>query len=428
MVFKRFVMSLLLVIPILIGSQKEMWAQSNQSPFVYAVEWSESGDVLVVVRRDGITVYDRAYQPVSFHPFPPDITFSVPDVVLSPDGSYILVNTEIWRIDTLESVTALQEPDILPYSAQWNPDSTRIAFRTGAGWETRIYNVANGSILRRFSGGVWSKGFTPTWSPNELYFATLNDFTIVSILDALSGTTITEFPLNVNRIMGMSWSPDSTHLAVQTQSEVPPGTPGSFPMGGGRNESKSHLISIYIVEALTGSISTSIERVPGFVNSLAWNRSGSQIAAETSFDGILIWNTKAGMLEDSFPSPPSSPLSLGFSSLGGRLFLGRNPALPLPSGTLGPFQPMSNYRQDYLNDVVVMVMPAPSPGKLSDIISQCNLPSEVNQSLESSIDSNDLAGFLQQIGSLSDNQISPDCRDELTAVAEALVYREQSSI
>lgn len=428
MVFKRFVMSLLLVIPILIGSQKEMWAQSNQSPFVYAVEWSESGDVVVVVRRDGITVYDRAYQPVSFRPFPPDITFRVPDVVLSPDGSYILVNTDVWSTDTLELVTALQEPDVLPYSAQWNPNSTQIALRSGAGRETRIYNVADGSILRRFDQGVWGNGFTPAWSSNELYFATLNSMTTVSILDALSGMTITEFSLNVDRIMGMWWSPDITHLAVYTLLEVPVGTPGSFPIVGRVDDSKAHLTSIYIVEALTGSISTFIETVPGVVKSLAWNRSGSQIAAETSFNGILIWNTKAGMLEDSFPSPPSSPLSLGFSSLGGRLFLGRNPALPLPSGTLGSFQPMSNYQQDYLNDVVVMVMPAPSPGKLSDIISQCDLPSEVNQSLESSIGSNDLAGFLQQIGSLSDNQISPDCRDELTAVAEALVYREQSSI
>jgi len=68
-------------------------------------------------------------------------------------------------------------------------------------------------------------------------------------------------------------------------------------------------------------------------------------------------------------------------------------------------------------------VPAPSLKLLDTIAKQCNASPEVEQSLTTSITSNQLEALTSTVESLTAEQIPPACAADLIAVAQALEAR-----
>jgi WD40 repeat protein len=395
-------------------------AQSTSLPYVYATDWSDDGSRFAITTREGLTIYDSSFNPLAFHAFPTDKAFEVPDTFLSPDGSRILVNTEIWDSSTLKIITVLGGADILPYTAQWSTDSTAIAFRNGDDRGTSIYSALNGNLLRAFSSSSWQVGaeYGPKWSPNNVYFATLGALDAVLILDAVTGKDIARYPVKADRIDYLSWSPDSTRIALVTTSRVKPGSPGSYPEEG--SPDKALRISIIILTISNGQVTTNIIGIQGGIYSLIWSSDGKQLAGNTSFSSILVWDPNTGVLLDSYQAPPYRTLLMDYSRYSSRLMIGSNIGYPIspPQGRI--FTPMSTYMQNELGGIIQIVVPAPSLEKLQAISEQCKVQPAVQQMLTAQIQSKQLPTFIQQVSALTDTQILPGCKADLLAVAEAL--------
>ncbi|MCA9914112.1 MAG: WD40 repeat domain-containing protein, partial [Anaerolineae bacterium] len=261
---------MLVVVAILFvrGAAGKIAAQDIQPPpFIHSLDWSEDGSHFALATSENLTIYDASLNPVAVHVFPSELS-EVPIIDLSPDGSRIFVGSPnlapefvirnripkaIWDTTTFLSVLDLDQDDILFFTSQWSSDGRMISFRDSYDRGTNIYSTEDGALLRRFDFGIWRAGTMPIWSPDNRHFATLDsdDFihlNILVILDALTGQSLARYPIPVTHIDSISWSVDSTHIALVTTTDVALGSPESIPTG---ESSKAALVAILIVDTET---------------------------------------------------------------------------------------------------------------------------------------------------------------------------------
>src|SRR5687768_5617033 len=98
-------LSAAIILIILCMSQIPIEAQSTNNPLSPTwMDWSNDGSRLVTVNQQGLTVYDSTFTSTNFRAFPSDVTYEVSPPHLSPDGTKILVNKEIWDASTLQTL------------------------------------------------------------------------------------------------------------------------------------------------------------------------------------------------------------------------------------------------------------------------------------------------------------------------------------
>ncbi len=397
-------------------------AQSPSSVFVQSIDWSADGTRIAISSREALTIYDMAFNPLVSLPFPIDINFDLQSATFSPDGTRLLMGNQILDSTTLQ--TALTIVDyILPYSGQWSPDGTEIAFSGADDRELRIYSALDGRLLRTFTSIEWVAGaeFGPYWSPDGRYFVTRAGRDEIYVMDARQGTRIARYQVNATDILPAVWSPDSTRIALEAYTDVPVGSPGSSPTPGSTTRATRY--STIILEVSTGR--TVIE-IFGRAARIIWNPDGTQIVGFQG-ENLNLWDVNTGVLLGSYPFPPSRNGAVEYSLYGGRILMATIPRNEAPaslqsvSEPIVPSRTLPAMQQTGEGGLITILIPDPSPGRLASIAAACNAPPALLVNAERDAPQ----ALINQITALPPDAIPPACRADLLAVAEAL-QAEQS--
>ncbi len=159
---------------------------TGQAEFPSAFDWSPDGSVFAVRGTQEVFIHDAATCEVITSI--PSSGFTNDLVEWSPDGRFLAVTmgelgfdipstswVEIWDITNGSQVASLDQSESI-YSLAWSPD---------------------GSMLATGSGAPVFEGDSEA---------------IVTIWDLSNGNTPTQLKGHVSLVMGLTWSPDSTHL------------------------------------------------------------------------------------------------------------------------------------------------------------------------------------------------------------------------
>ncbi len=402
-------------------SQSPIEAQSTSNPLPPIwMDWSNDGTKLVTVNSQGLTVYDSNWIPTNFRAFPSDINYEVSPPHFSPDGTKILVNKEIWDASTLQTLLTISA-DVWIYSPQWSRDRTSIAFRNWSSRSTSIYSAEDGTLMRQFSSGSWQTGYEygPTWSPNNLYFATTGGRSTVVMLDAVTGADIARYPLVDKDIGRLVWSPDNTRLALIASSRVPVGTSGSYPQEGGSNQAV--LYSVVVLNVSDGQVITTITNLRDVIREVAWSPDGTQIAGYDTFRRLYIWDANSGILLDNYLTPPYLTNFLKYSAYGGRLVVGFEIGRTLEKRNDNPLIPTSLFIQPVFGESVQFVVPAASPDRLLDILAQCVTDQETRTIGNGFIATGQYKTFAEWISQLPSSIMPTACAADLQLITQALI-------
>jgi WD40 repeat protein len=400
--------------------------------FIHSIDWSDDGSHFAVTTHEGLSIYDALLNPVAVYTFPPDLS-TVPVIDFSPDGSRIFVGSTrpaqgfaagnriadgIWDTTTLQPMVDLDHDDILFFTSQWSSDGTMIAFRSRDDRGTNIYSAEDGELLRSFSSMNWQVGaeIGPRWSPDNSRFATLSGRDGLLILDAVTGDDIGRYPMPVTRIDSISWSPDSTQLALVTITDAAIGSPESIPTG---ESGKAALVAVLVVDTETGRVVNSISGIPTGILSIAWSPDGKQLAGNTTDGAVLVWDAEQGTLIDGYRVAPYRVKLLQYSPYSGRILIGFNPGEPFSSSSETALTTPS-YQQTMLDGVLQFIVPAPSLDRLASVQAACGAQPDIGTLLPVPDRTADLDTYVTQIESAPDDAIPPGCKADLLAVAAAL--------
>jgi WD40 repeat protein len=379
----------------------------------YRYLWSQDGSRLIVIAQNTTviaTVYDAQWQPLASRQLP------CCGASLSRDGRFLLVSTEpseIWDTDTLQTVRVF--PVFLGTPA-WSPDGTELAAAIpGPPGGMRVYSAADGRLLREFTSSNASAWGAPEFlarSPNWVYVAA-GFSNQLALLDPITGQQIgANYQLDGD-IYSLSWSLDSTKLAIGLRKQVATQIEGSFPVGD--SAGSYALNSIVLFEISTGSIRTLRSGFQQPASLLRWSPDDQYIAA--SLDGNLYtMDSTNGNLIESFSVSPNFTL-IGWSPNGGRLLMGLYNNLPYDP-TLYDTSARSSFVQTELNGLIQMVVPAASPERLQAILAECSSDSPLQASADTLIDAGQYQQFITCLD--ANTSVPAACAADLRLMAQAL--------
>jgi WD40 repeat protein len=424
---------LIMLVGILWIAPHTILAQQNYSGFIHGIDWSEDGSRLAVTTRAGLTIYDADLTTIAAQDFPDDINFVVPDIKLSPDGEYLYTGVIavpheliaprnlILHSATLQPHTDFSSAEVLPYTAQWSNDGTKLAFRTRSDRETEVYSTATGELLKSFSSKGWLVPFEGgvKWSPDNQYFARASG-NFVFIVDGYSGDIAAEYQITeVDYIDDIVWSSDSTRVALATTTHVDSGSPGSVPDFG--SPDTDYLKSVMVMDISNSSIAPTMTGLPGSASRLVWSPDGQQLAADMSNGAIFVWNPDTGVLVDSYQTAPYRTIALAYSPYGGRLLIGYN--TNEPSTIDKSFTPISTFGQTNLNGIIQFVAPAASSDKLQTIMPKCVTDTSLLATGNTLLAVEHIVEFEQWLNQLPAAAISDICRGDLELITEAVIVQ-----
>jgi WD40 repeat protein len=384
-------------------------AQTPSSVFVQSIDWSADGTRIAISSREALTIYDMAFNPLVSLPFPNDVNFDLHSAIFSPDGTRLLMGNQILDSTTLQTVLTIVDY-ILPYSGQWSPDGTEIAFSGADDRELRIYSTFDGQLLRTFSSNEWAAGaeFGPYWSPDGRYFATRAGRDAIYIMDARQGTQIARYEFSYSDILPAIWSPDSSRIALQTNTLVPVSTSGITTL--------TSRYSMIVFEVSTGR---TLAEIPGYGERMMWSPDGKEIAAIQN-GAVSLWDASTGAQISSYTFSSYGTRTMEYSPYGGQILIGHFSTRPLSEPSVVDASNRSAaIQRTGIGGLVTILVPVSSPSRLATITAACGLPARTEATLDQQA-ATDLTAFTAQVAALPDTQIPPGCRADLLAVAAAL--------
>ncbi|MEO8612308.1 MAG: hypothetical protein ABI690_30715 [Chloroflexota bacterium] len=389
-------------------------AQSDIQPAsVYWFDWSRDGEKIAVATRESLTIYDSQFHLLTFRP-QPDPTRARSFASLSPNGTLLATENEIWDTATLKTLFQLQTAYGL---GEWNPDGTLISAIATDAHGIVVYDTTSGNLVKTIPTGDTVFGYNPLWSPDGTRLAANGIRKTLVLIDVNRGEIAATYPQE--DIVGkIAWSSDSAQIAYSGFAEVKPGTPGSIAKSGSITGAVRN--SVYIADASSGQIIHTFTGLPNQIAYLVWSPDNTQLLAATGFGQIYIWDTKSGQLISSFKTPDHLLVGVDFSPFGGQVMMGFNPYRDVSSPTQELFITQSVFIHAFLGGSIQKVVPVFSTEKLQSILRLCSVQSSIEAKLNGFILDDKLDEFINDITSLDKTQIQPACADDLVAVAQAL--------
>lgn len=379
----------------------------NQS--IYWFDWSDDGSRLAVL-SDVLYIYDREFHLVISRPVAKAV------VSLSPDGTLLAVENEIWSTDSLKPLFQLQSAYIL---GDWSADRGLISGVAPKLDGIVIYDTHTGKLVKTVQIEGIQLGFNPLWSPDGRYFAATHRRNTVVVIDSNNQQKPKRYLQQENASPAIAWSHEGTQLAFTGWAIVPPNTPGSHILPSGDTVRDS----VYIMDALTGNILKTFTGLPYGEREMIWSPDDQQLLTTDGGASIFIWNVQSGKLEASY-HVLGSILGVNYSPFGGQVMVGLDLSF-VSSANRSKIFTESVFSQSFLNGAIQIFVPTPSLEKLQTITKACGMQSNIQQSLVSLIDANGLTTFTAQVSDLTDAQIPAGCKADLLAVAEALMAQSQ---
>jgi WD40 repeat protein/serine/threonine protein kinase len=190
----------------------------------------------------------------------------------SPDGRQIVTtddqNAQVWDAASHRLLFALPHGDSV-YHAVFSADGTRLVTAGGDG-TVRIWNAANGSLVRRLSRDGGRRYYVVALSPDDRLVAAIDVAGLVAdVWDAGTGTPLAELRNDAAEYPSIAFSADSRWLAT----------------GGGRN--------VRLFDTHTWSQSLVIGG-PQRIISLAFDPKGPRLATGAAEGDASIWNIPSG--------------------------------------------------------------------------------------------------------------------------------------
>lgn len=385
----------------------------RENDIVRALDWSSDGSRLAIL-SDAFYIYDRNFQLITTRPIDKPASY----ISLSPDGTLLAVQNEIWMTDTLEPLFQLDTAYIL---GDWNADGSLISGVARGANGINIYDTHNGKLLKTIAIDDIQLGFNPLWSPDGEYFAAANKQTTVVIIDANNIQSPKRYPQQDLTSPAIAWSHDGTRIAFTGWAIVPKNTPGSQVVPAGY----SARASVHIMDVLTGNLLTTFMVPFEGANTLLWSPNDQELLAVVGVTNIFIWDTQLETLTTNYQSNERI-VGVNYSPFGGQVLMGLY--LPFVAPTNGsnvlPKPMVTNY---FLDGSIRIIVPAPSPEKLQSILELCEVEADIYETLTAQIEVGDLEGFIADVSALTAVQMPIGCQADLLAVARALVAEIEGS-
>ncbi|UCH61131.1 MAG: PD40 domain-containing protein, partial [Anaerolineales bacterium] len=219
------------------------------------------------------------------------------------------------------------------YSVAMSTDGRLMAWGTEDGTVT-VWDYQEGKPIYSLSDSpsrVWSVAF----SPDGKILASASENSFVALWDVASGERIARFP-NLNKVLSVSWSPDSQRLAVATGphvvvwdiagktrfteqdqvfdnnlrfvvSEVAWSPDGKMIAAACENS------IVYILEPETGAISKQLAGHQNKVKSVAWSPSSTLLASGGDDFNVLLWDVSSTQAIQTLEGHTDNVISVAFS-------------------------------------------------------------------------------------------------------------------
>ncbi len=263
-------------------------------------------------------------------------TTNVSSLVWSPDGAYIAINANstlsILQVagKTLRLIPQ-QNTFFLPQGSDvisWSPDGSQIALASGLDTDIRVWNIASGHIDISHSPIVYSHhkkaAISLSWSPDGRSIASASQDNTIQIWNLKQGDTpaqtihIDALDKDTDKIIiipNVAWSPDGQNIAIEnekgvlsdwdmtgeklfsTQIQEDPNYPTSSSIAwapdssfiaSGAYSMNLHEDQIVLIDASSGTISSSFSDYSFLEDSFAWSPDQEYIAT-ASINGIGIF-------------------------------------------------------------------------------------------------------------------------------------------
>lgn len=395
-------------------------ARAEENQLIFLIDWSPDGNRVALSSYDGIGVYDSNFQPIGFFPNALDRRYS-PDYVAygafwSPDGTRLTAGSMILDGKTLRPVVKTKAYFSL---SQWSPDGKYVSTLAIDYRSIESYDAQTGNLDRNISFDEAQLIGLPILSPDGSRYV-LNMLDTIGIADETGQyLALYKYPYRIN---ALRLSPDGRRIAYQSTETVPISTPGSISQPG--DTEWGLLVHAFIIEITTGKTLMQSEPLNSFLYGFQWSPDGTQIAGKLGNGTMVTWDTGTGKIIDTYTLPAGQVIDTwAYSSFGGRLTLSVShneyAGTPLDMSSM----PMSNFNQTFLDGKIQVIVPAPSLERLKFVTQACKLQSNIQETLLSQIDTDDLNIFKTHVSALTNTDMPAGCQADLLAVADAFMAK-----
>ncbi len=250
---------------------------------VSCIDWSTDGNKIAVI-FDNYIYFLNVSTLEDYNSLPAELFSPVPFIKWSIDGSSILYTARENKIcifnDQLGYITetfeAIDLPDYILRSLDWNSDNTRIISCYEEEWNStnstiKIWDSTSGECTDTFNLDV-KNIVCVKWSPDNSRIALASHYDDrLYILDIQTKLIIFTLREHQSHIRSIDWSPDGNRIASCGEDTV-----------------------ILIWDALTGQRSLKLEDHTETVNSVQWNNNGTELLSSSSDHTIRIYNSVSG--------------------------------------------------------------------------------------------------------------------------------------
>jgi WD40 repeat protein len=208
-------------------------------------------------------------------------------------------------------------------SVTWNPDSNKFAATISDHMTVRVWNVndpqyASGALLATFTGHE-SIPYSVNWSPDGTLLVSVgfDETREIKLWDVVTFNSIPVAEQGTAMLTNVTWSPDSTRLAVASNTGVlifekslnifPYAIPDNHRLGpdipvfaldwspdGSTIAASYHDYNIRVLDVTSGAALATMQGHSDYINAVAWNPTGTQLASASQDGTIRVWDAASG--------------------------------------------------------------------------------------------------------------------------------------